>query len=171
MIQAGGWCGMRSLEEHAKLARVSLDVSSDSDRLLMLDVTKSTVQLPADLKDKLKPLVTSLVGEAERRYRNPNREPSNVKSSVQANGYALKSGKIDDQNKYEDRSHVSKPRRTETLSETDRKYFQSGERREPISLGQALERTAEKIGEKDALLKIKIALKKEDPSSAYSLGW
>jgi hypothetical protein len=171
MIQAGGWCGMRSPEEHAKLARIALDVGSDSDQVLMLDVTKSTVQLPADLKERLKPLIASLVGEAERHYRTSNHEPSVAKPSFKANENINKSNKMGGNIKYDNLSPDSKTKKTETSSDSEGKHFSSGEPKEALSLGQALERTAEKVGEKDALLKIKIALKKEDPSSAYSLGW
>ena len=171
MIQAGGWCGMRSPEEHAKLARIALDVGSDSDQVLMLDVTKSTVQLPADLKERLKPLIASLVGEAERHYRTSNHEPSVAKPSFKANENVNKSNKMGGNIKYDNLSPDSKTKKTETSSDSEGKHFSSGEPKEALSLGQALERTAEKVGEKDALLKIKTALRKEDPSSAYSLGW
>ena len=78
MIQGGGWCRLKALEEHSKYARAALDFDSTADTVLMLDVTKSTVQLPPELRDELKPLIASLVGESESRYRASKREDHSI---------------------------------------------------------------------------------------------
>ncbi len=77
MIQSGGWCWMRTADEHSKLARASLDFFSDLDSAFEVNVSKARVQLPADLKDKLKPHVDQLVRRAQAVYRQSAPAPVN----------------------------------------------------------------------------------------------
>jgi len=68
MIQSGGWCHMRTPDEHTKLARIALDFQPELDFLFDLNVTKARVALPGELKAHLKPLIEKLAGEARRAY-------------------------------------------------------------------------------------------------------
>ncbi len=49
LIQAGGWNGMREAEPHASLARLEVDIASDFDVDVSLDVKKVEIQLPPAL--------------------------------------------------------------------------------------------------------------------------
>lgn len=173
MIQAGGWCRIRAPDEHSKYARVALDVGSDSDSVLMLDVTKSTVQLPADLRDKLRPLVTGLVSESDDKYRSakrvlsaqPETKPSksNNRPTLEGNTETARTNGFENFNGKENNDQESKKDEADSTNTNSN----SG----PISLGKVLEKEAIKVGEEEALLKIKSALKRDDPDSAYHLGW
>ncbi len=70
MIQSGGWCGLRAVDEHTKLARVALDFPTDLDPLFALNVSKMRVVLPPDLKAQLERPIGELCRGAERRYRS-----------------------------------------------------------------------------------------------------
>lgn len=173
LIQAGGWCRMRTPDEHSKYARVALDVGSDSDSVLMLDVTKSTVQLPADLREKLKPLVTGLVLESGEKYRSAKRAPSAYSEA--------RSPKSKNRPNIEDKDETSRTNGFENVSGkeiNDQESKRDGafstntnSSPRPMPLGKVLEEEAKKVGEQEALLKIKSALKRDDPDSAYHLGW
>ena len=69
LLQAGGWCGIRTLDEHTKLARVSLDFGNDADHAFGVDVAKRRISLPADLKELLERPISTLCREAQARYR------------------------------------------------------------------------------------------------------
>jgi hypothetical protein len=49
LIQGGGWNGMREAEPHSSLARLEIDIASDFDVEVSLDVKKVEIQLPARL--------------------------------------------------------------------------------------------------------------------------
>ena len=54
MIQSGGWCRMRTADEHTKLARVALDFDPDLDDVFEISVNKTRVKLSTELRDQLK---------------------------------------------------------------------------------------------------------------------
>jgi hypothetical protein len=49
LIQGGGWNGMREVEPHLSLARLEVDMASDFDVEVSLDVKKVEIQLPPKL--------------------------------------------------------------------------------------------------------------------------
>ena len=49
LIQGGGWNGIREVEPHSSLARLEVDVATDFDVEISLDVKKVEIQLPPDL--------------------------------------------------------------------------------------------------------------------------
>jgi hypothetical protein len=49
LIQGGGWNGIREVEPHASLARLEIDIASDFDVEVSLDVKKVEIQLPSPL--------------------------------------------------------------------------------------------------------------------------
>lgn len=69
LIQAGGWAGMRTLDEHMKLARVSIEFDPVLDPLFQVNVAKMRVSLPAELKSQIKPQISEVCHEADRSYR------------------------------------------------------------------------------------------------------
>jgi hypothetical protein len=54
LIQGGGWNGLREVEPHSSLARVEIDMSSDFDITMSLDVKKVEIQLPADVLESIR---------------------------------------------------------------------------------------------------------------------
>ncbi len=69
MIQSGGWCGLRAVDEHTKLARIALDFYPDLDEVFSIDVTKMSVQLTTQLKGKLRVRIGEIIKDAEGKYR------------------------------------------------------------------------------------------------------
>ena len=69
MIQSGGWCRMRTPDEHAKLARACIDFFPELDPAFEVSVAKTRVTLPAPLRERLVPHVESWVRRAQTVYR------------------------------------------------------------------------------------------------------
>ena len=70
MIQAGGWNRLRTLDEHAKLARIALDLPLGEEERFAVDVAKMRVTIPEDLRPGLRTLASATVAEAQERYRD-----------------------------------------------------------------------------------------------------
>lgn len=70
LIQAGGWAGMRTLDEHLKLARVSIEFDPVLDPLFQVNVAKMRVSLPSELKPQIKSQISEVCHEADRIYRD-----------------------------------------------------------------------------------------------------
>ena len=52
MLQAGGWCGLRTSDEHIKLARVSVDVPTALDECFRVNVSKMKIIFPGEIRDQ-----------------------------------------------------------------------------------------------------------------------
>jgi hypothetical protein len=70
MIQSGGWCGLRTLDEHTKLARVAIDFGPDLDEQFQVNVAKMRVGLPPELRQQLQKPMGELCHQAQRLYRD-----------------------------------------------------------------------------------------------------
>ncbi len=69
LIQWGGWSRIRTIDEHTKLARVALDFSPNLDAAFEINISKSIVKLPIDLRDDIEPVVNQVARIASQRYR------------------------------------------------------------------------------------------------------
>lgn len=67
LIQGGGWNGIREAEPHSSLARLEIDIASNFDVEVSLDVKKVEVQLPLALATALQKAKTSS-GEDFKKY-------------------------------------------------------------------------------------------------------
>lgn len=74
LIQSGGWCGIRAIDEHTKLGRAAVDFSTELDELFQINVAKMRVTLPAEVRTLLEPEVTKLCHRAESMYRRDVRD-------------------------------------------------------------------------------------------------
>lgn len=70
LIQGGGWSGIRSVDEHTKLARASLDFGTELDPLFQINVSKMRVLLPPELRTQLERPVHELCHRADAEYRH-----------------------------------------------------------------------------------------------------
>lgn len=70
LIQGGGWAGIRTIDEHTKLARASLDFPSALDELFHVNVAKMKVAIPPDIRTMLEAPVHELCREADAIYRS-----------------------------------------------------------------------------------------------------
>ena len=70
MIQAGGWNRLRTLDEHAKLARIALDLPLGEEERFAVDVAKMRITIPEDLRPALRALAAAAAAAAQERYRD-----------------------------------------------------------------------------------------------------
>ena len=69
LIQSGGWCRIRTLDEHTKLARVALSFSPQLDDAFRVNVAKMRVQLPAGMREPIMEAISPVTRLANNRYR------------------------------------------------------------------------------------------------------
>lgn len=70
LIQAGGWNRLRTLDEHAKLARIAIEIPLGEEERFAVDVAKMRVSIPEDLRPGLKTVAAATVSVAQERYRD-----------------------------------------------------------------------------------------------------
>lgn len=70
LIQAGGWNRLRTLDEHAKLARIAIDLPPGEEERFAVDVAKMRVAIPEDLRPGLRAIAAATVALAQERYRD-----------------------------------------------------------------------------------------------------
>lgn len=70
LIQGGGWAGIRTIDEHTKLARASLDFPSALDEHFHVNVAKMKVSVPPEIRTMLEDPVHELCREADSIYRS-----------------------------------------------------------------------------------------------------
>lgn len=83
MIQAGGWSGIRTLDEHLKLARVALSFEPRLDEAFKINVAKMRVQLPQQLREDFEKVVAPALRAAQAAYRS-QRPPAKGESALRA---------------------------------------------------------------------------------------
>ncbi|MBF4552501.1 ATP-binding protein [Corynebacterium suicordis] len=69
LVQWGGWDSIRTLDEHTKLARVSLDFGTELDDEFNINVAKMRVTVPASLKKLMSRSISDVCARADSRYR------------------------------------------------------------------------------------------------------
>jgi hypothetical protein len=69
LIRHGGWLRARAADEHLKLARIQFDFDGSLDDLFSINVAKSGIELPIELRAKISPYVASVTKSADERYR------------------------------------------------------------------------------------------------------
>jgi len=106
LVQWGSWAGTRGIDEHTKLARASLDFTSELDEVFNINVAKMRVSVPAQLKQMLDRPVSELCILADRVYRrhgadsgiesdaDPIEEKLPAATALSEVGFALKSAAI-----------------------------------------------------------------------------
>lgn len=71
LIQAGGWNRLRTQDEHTKLARIAVEVPTGADEAFELNVSKTQVRIPSEIRADVAAIVTSVASLAEEAYRRP----------------------------------------------------------------------------------------------------
>jgi hypothetical protein len=154
MIQSGGWCRMRTVDEHSKLARGSLDFFPDLDSAFEVNVAKVRVSLPGHLRERLRNPVDAWVSRAVQVYRQSARAEKEGVSSLAPS--SSKAGQ---------RAALGGSGNTPAM--------QLVEPRETTQLNfrGALEAAAAEVNQENALAEIVNALKAGQPEVARALGW
>jgi Histidine kinase-, DNA gyrase B-, and HSP90-like ATPase len=148
MIQSGGWCRLRTFDEHTKLARIALDFFPDMDSAFEINVAKTRVILPSDLRDRLKGVVDEVVSRAQKVYRQASTSRSTT----------------------ETRRSTPPPRgagQIRQLPDTAPLVVH----RESLGIRSSLEAAATSVGESHALSRIIKVLQSTSPEVARALGW
>jgi len=166
LIQSGGWCYMRTADEHTKLARIAIDFWPDLDSAFDLNVAKARVNLPADLKTQLQTPVEQVVKQAKKVYSPPADDPAAPLSSPKGDP-------------------APAPAPAGAGSHGSGSSGRSDGRHSPASsgsshastgpcyghIGRAIEEAASVAGENAALKRIRKTLKTKDPGTATEIGW
>jgi hypothetical protein len=69
LIQWGGWAGIRSIDEHTKLARASVEFNTDLDAAFNINVAKMRASVPAQLRQMIERPINEMCSVADDMYR------------------------------------------------------------------------------------------------------
>jgi len=105
MIQSGGWSGIRTLDEHHKLARISLSFLPDLDEAFKINVAKMKVQLPGVLRSEIEQAISPTIRMADKAYRKSagkgaQKKHLNGNPKVDYKGGSGSSGKVKEEPPY-----------------------------------------------------------------------
>ncbi|HVC07997.1 MAG TPA: ATP-binding protein [Solirubrobacterales bacterium] len=70
MIQSGGWNRIRTLDEHAKLARIAIDLPTGHEELFGINVSKMSIVIPEAARASLRTIAAAVVQQAQWSYRD-----------------------------------------------------------------------------------------------------
>jgi hypothetical protein len=70
MIQSGGWNRIRTLDEHAKLARIAIDLPTGHEELFGINVAKMSIVIPDAARAPLRTIASAVVQQAQWSYRD-----------------------------------------------------------------------------------------------------
>jgi len=74
LIQAGGWCRLRAEDEHTKLARVAIDIPPGAEDLFFLNVSKSRVSIPQEIRPQMRVIASTVARMSQDVYRSGHSE-------------------------------------------------------------------------------------------------
>jgi hypothetical protein len=163
MIQSGGWSRLRTSDEHSKLARAALDFHPDLDSAFEVNVAKARVNLPADLRERLRDPIDDLARWAQRVYRQTDRAGSSVDRDLRAMSETDSAA--------ESRSPSPMPGQAEEAEIGDAADAVRIRRQTAERVRSALEDAAQAAGEDHSLRRIIEVLRVRSPQMADELGW
>lgn len=73
LVQWGGWAGVRSIDEHTKLARASLEFDTDLDEAFNINVAKMRVAVPTQLRHMIERPINEICSLADDLYRKSSK--------------------------------------------------------------------------------------------------
>ena len=86
LLKYGGWERFRAMDEHTKLARVSIDFPKALDDLVGLNITKAKAKIPGQISSDLKAESAKWVSRAKRKYSQAGTSGSNSTNSRGSGG-------------------------------------------------------------------------------------
>lgn len=92
LVQWGGWASVRTIDEHTKLARASLDFGTDLDGAFNINVAKMKVIIPSQLKKMLARPIDELCIEANTLYRRNASQPKKDTAETQKSSMEFGNG-------------------------------------------------------------------------------
>ena len=169
---------MRTLDEHTKLARISIDFFPDLDLFFGINITKAQVNLPQELRELLQPVIAQVTRRAEDRYRT--KDPVGTRGGPPRIGGSPRTAPPPRQ----DPSTPPAPQPTGTgYAAAGRAARPAGADGSPVAGSgwqpagplvkprEAIEDAAAKVGEETALGRIITSLIERHPEVARALGW
>lgn len=102
LVQWGGWAGVRSIDEHTKLARASLEFDTDLDEAFNINVAKMRIALPGQLRHMIERPINEVCSLADDLYRKSSKPKDGRDRHISDNftagfdvGLALKGAALD----------------------------------------------------------------------------
>ena len=69
LLQSGGWCGLRTSDEHSKLARVLVEIPAGFDDLFKVNISKMKINFPRELREETIQKLAPTLKKANDSYR------------------------------------------------------------------------------------------------------
>ncbi|MET8310919.1 ATP-binding protein [Micromonospora sp. NPDC005173] len=200
MIQSGGWSGMRTLDEHTKLARAAIEFWPDLDDAFEINISKMRVRLPEQLREQLVLPVRFLASRANEKYRvggraagkssSPRRRAARASPPVEGEGRATPTGagngggegfgstsQPTDERVLEGAAALSPAAGMSMPPELAPAHLSVGVALRPrtgdgpLKAADALQRAADKVGQSEALALIRQEICQSEPEVASEIGW
>jgi hypothetical protein len=90
IIQAGGWSGLRTSDEHTKLVRMSMFIPSQLDELFQVNVAKKHANLPRDVRTFLLQRIQPIIQQGQEYYREKQIDTTYLISPTNPNNTDIK---------------------------------------------------------------------------------
>lgn len=170
LIQSGGWSWLRTIDEHTKLARASIDFGSKLDGAFKVNMAKERVTLPSELRENLKPHIDRLVRRARDVYdRFEKGEGEGERRSSPGPRAAEQSSGAGSQGPVPHPPGVAE--RDESGTGPERSAASTFHSPGPAEIREALEMTARETGQTGALGKLIKSVAQRFPEVARALGF
>jgi hypothetical protein len=69
LLQSGGWCGLRTSDEHSKLARVLVEIPAGFDDLFKVNISKMKINFPREMREETILKLAPIIKKANDSYR------------------------------------------------------------------------------------------------------
>ena len=69
LLQSGGWCGLRTSDEHSKLARVLVEIPPGFDDLFKVNISKMKINFPREIREEAIHMLAPTLKRANDSYR------------------------------------------------------------------------------------------------------
>jgi hypothetical protein len=69
LLQSGGWCGLRTSDEHSKLARILVEIPSGFDDLFKVNISKMRINFPRQMRQETILKLAPTLKKANESYR------------------------------------------------------------------------------------------------------
>jgi hypothetical protein len=70
LLQSGGWCGLRTSDEHSKLARVLVEIPAGFDDLFKVNISKMKINFPREIREETIQKLAPVIKKANDLYRS-----------------------------------------------------------------------------------------------------
>lgn len=92
LIQSGGWSGLKTIDEHLKLARVAISFSPHLDDAFKINVAKMRVQLPNQIREEVDAAVKPTTKLAQETYRRSTTKTTTTNTPVKVTPVNISGG-------------------------------------------------------------------------------